>query len=425
MKIAIVGGGITGLIAGSILSQNHQVTIFEKENILGGLANSFKMNNWQWPLEKYFHHFFASDRKLLNLIKDLNLENDLLFFAPKTSVFVEGKIYRFDNPKSILLFPKLNFLNKIRTGVSAFLFKINPFWKPLEKITAADLLKTTMGEKTYKLIWQPLLKSKFGEFDEEISGAWIWTRINKRSFRLGYLKNGINSLIEALSRKIKKNNGRIFLKSEVTKVRKIKNKFYIFKNERKYNEEFDKVLITSSPETLLKLSNLKKEKNKIEALKSLGCLCLILELRKPFLTDGTYWLNVNDASFPFVAVVEHTNFIDKKFYGNYPLLYVGGYYSLKNPILTFEKEQVLKKFVPFLKKINPDFSSQSILNSWIFKDFYAQPIVTRNYSTIAPKIKTSIPGLYWTSLHHVYPQDRGINYAIELGEKAANEILQS
>lgn len=426
MKIAVVGGGITGLTAAYFLSRaKHQVTVFEKENILGGLVSSFKAMNWDWPLEKFYHHFFSSDQELKVLIEKLNLKDKLFFKKPKTSLFIDQKIFRFDDFKSILLFPKLNLIDKLRLGLTTVAMKINPFWKLLEGVTAFDFIKITMGETTLDLIWKPLFVSKFGKEAAKIPATFFWTRIKKRSFKLGYLQQGIDTLVNSLIEEIKQNQGQILTKQEITKITKIDREFKIRVNNKDYPEKFDFVISTIPPPILLKIVDdlSVSEQNYLTTFHSLGSLCLILELKKSFLSDGTYWLNINETNFPFVAVVEHTNFIDKKYYGGNTILYVGGYYPNNHPFFKMTKEEVFEEFLPFLKKINPDFNySSSIVHYSLFTSLYTQPIVSLNYSQNIPSFKTSLPGLYWVSLHHVYPQDRGINYAILLGKKIAGEI---
>ncbi|HUV72628.1 MAG TPA: NAD(P)/FAD-dependent oxidoreductase [Clostridia bacterium] len=428
MKIAIVGGGMTGLSAAYFLSRQHSVTLFEREETLGGLASCFQAGGWQWPLERYFHHFFTSDRQLLRLVKELGIEKKLIFRKPKTSIFIDGQIFHFDSPQSILSFPKLGMADKIRLGLVSALLKINPFWQPLENITAISFIKKTMGEKVFALVWQPLFESKFGTFAEQIPASWFWTRIQKRSFALGYFEGGTEVLIRALAEKISKNGGRIVVGKEIKQVRKDNQKFEVFFNKQKWPENFDRVIFTTSPQSVLKLYPhlTEKEKKQLAKLKSLGSLCLVLALKKTFLTKGTYWLNINNQRFPFVAVVEHTNFISPKHYANQHLLYVGGYYPAKHHYFSLNKKEVLAEFLPYLKKIKAEFDfKQNLLGSWLFKDSYAQPIISLNYSKQILPVLLSTSGLYWTSLHHVYPQDRGVNYAIKLGKRLADEIKKS
>jgi protoporphyrinogen oxidase len=243
---------------------------------------------------------------------------------------------------------------------------------------------------------------------------------------LGYFEGGYSVLADSLKKEIVKNKGKIFLEKEVKLITKVDEKFEIKINEDSKPILFDNVIATVSPETFLKIfpGLSSEEKEQINKLESLGSLCLVLELEESLLSDGTYWLNINDQTFPFVAVVEHTNFIDKANYGNRPLVYIGGYYPKQHEFFKLEKEELIKKFTFYLNKINKNFNNKRIKKSWLFKDFYAQPIVNTNYSNNLPSIKTSTEGFYWTSLHHVYPYDRGVNYAIKLGKKTADEIIK-
>ena len=424
MKIAIIGGGITGLSAAYFLSKKkHQVIVFEKENVLGGLTACFKEEGWRWPLERFYHHFFSSDKEVLTVIKELDLEGNLNFKKPKTSVLVDDQIYPFDTIQSIFTFPKLTFFDKIRLGLVSTCMKLNPFWKPLEKITAYDFIITYMGKNNFNLIWKPLLEGKFGESASQIPASWFWTRIKKRSSSLGYLDGGLQTLLSALAEKIEENGGKIFLNHQVDKIKKINDKFEITTNQEKYPQGLDKVIAALSPQTVGKIAPSLIETKDIQSLKSLGTVALVAELKERFLTDGTYWLNINDSTFPFVAVVEHTNFINKKYYGGSVILYVGGYYPTSHQLFKQTDQEILESFIPYLAKINPSYDFKKQLKDfWVFKEQYAQPIPALNYSKSLPKTKTSTAGFYWGSLHHVYPQDRGINYGILLGKKIADEI---
>ncbi len=427
MEIAVIGGGTTGLTAALRLAQKgHHVTVFEKEKQIGGLASSFKPEDWDWPVERYFHHYFTSDKTLKNLVRELKLTKKLFYLKPKTSVYLEGQIFRFDNPQSLFSFPKLNLIDKLRTGLTTLFLKLNPFWQPLQKISAADFIQKTMGKNAFRLIWQPLLQGKFGVFADQIPASWFWARIKKRSFALGYFIGGSETLLNALAEKIRKTGGKVLLNQTVTRIQKDKSGFTLYLQGQPANLKFDKVVATVPPTVLAKIAPELSlaDKKTLNSLKSLGSLCLVLALKESFLTEGTYWLNINDHRFPFVVVVEHTNLIDKKHFQKNTLLYVGSYYPITHPFFHQNKNTLWQKFLPYLKEINPVFDfDRNLLRFWLFKDDYAQPVVLGNHSPNLLPITTSISGLYWASLHHVYPQDRGVNYAIALGEKVANEIL--
>jgi len=418
MKIAIIGAGFTGLTAAWRLSQKgHEITVFEKEKTAGGLAAGFKPalpagreTDWQWYLENFYHHVFTSDTAFQKIVAELNLSDKLFFEKPKTSIFYQGKIARFDSSFSLLTFPHLNFIEKIRAGLVTLYLKLLNDWQPLEKVTAYTWLKKYYGYNTFKILWQPLIASKFAKQAKKISMVWFWARIKKRSTKLGYMEGGFQVLTDKLLEKIKEKGGRVLLGCEIV----------CFDDLNK----FDRIIFTVSASTFLKMApKLPKEyQEKLGKLEMIGAITLILVLKEKFLKDGTYWLNINEQGFPFVAVVEHTNFVDKKYYGNGHILYVGGYYPQNHRYFKMNKDQILKEFLPYLQKINPQFHQSSIINHQSSISLYAQPAIPLNYSQIVPSHQSPIPNVYLANIQQVYPWDRGINYAIEEGEKIANEV---
>jgi len=210
---------------------------------------------------------------------------------------------------------------------------------------------------------------------------------------LGYLKGGFQVLIDRLTAEIKKNGGKIYLNREISDF-----------NQLKIN--FDRIIITSPS----------------QATKMLGAINLVLILKKQFLVDGTYWLNINEPGFPFVAVVEHTNFIDKKYYSGNHILYLGGYYPQNHRYFKMSVKQIINEFVPYLKKINPKFKIPNTKYLILNINLFAQPVIPANYSEILSKMSKPEPNVFLANMQMVYPWDRGINYAIELGEKTADLI---
>jgi protoporphyrinogen oxidase len=400
MKIAIIGAGITGLTAGYRLSKkNHRVTLFEKEKFSGGLAAGFKKKNWDWHLELFFHHLFTSDQRAKDLLKELGLEKELFYLRPKTSIFKKGKIFEFDSPVSVLKFPLIAPPERLRTGLITLFLKISPYWRNFEKIKACDWLKKYYGQKTYQVLWQPLLKSKFGNQLSEVSMAWFWARIKKRSARLGYLRGGFQTLIDKLGEEIKNRGGEINLNQEIKNLDGIKN--------------FDKIIITAPTQKFFP---------KTKVPKMLGAINLILVFNGQFLSDNTYWLNINEESFPFVAVVEQTNFVNEKYYGNNHLVYVGGYYPQNHRYFKMNKEKLLDEWQPYLQKINPDFDRLSPIAYRLSQNLHAQPVIPTHYSQIIPPHQTSIKNVYLANMQQIYPWDRGINYAIKLGNDVARLV---
>ncbi|MEK9175881.1 MAG: FAD-dependent oxidoreductase [Patescibacteria group bacterium] len=425
MKIGIIGAGFTGLSAGyNLLEKGHDVIIFEKDSIPGGLALGFNEKEWDWTLEKHYHHWFTNDKFILGLAKEIG--HEVIIERPKTSVLVEDEIFQFDSPLTVIKFPKLTIFERLRMGFAVASIRYNPIWKPLEKINATTFLPKIMGERGYKMIWEPLFKNKFGQHIHNVSLAWIWARLVKRTSSLAYPSGGFSNFADHLVEEIKNKGGKFYFNTQVLEIDSNGKPTITFQTDdsKPKAADFDKVIVTLPSFLFLRMvKNLPLDYiRKFAKLKGLGATNLMLRLSKPFLTDGTYWLNVCDENNPIMAIVDHSNFMDKKYYNNEHLLYLGNYLEPDSKRFAMNKDEVLKLFDPFLRKINPDYKKH-LIGYELFKVPFAQPVIPTNYSKMIPPFETPLPNVYLANIEQVYPWDRGTNYAVELGEKITEYIL--
>lgn len=427
MKIAIIGAGFTGLSAAYYLSKNgHEVEVFEKDNKPGGLAIGYKEKNWDWTLEHHYHHWFTNDKSVLTLAQEINHKVHIV--RPKTSSFVGGSIYQLDSPTSLLQFSKLSLLNRLRMGISLALLKYNPFWKPLEKYRAEPYLKKSMGEKGYSLIWKPLMDNKLGKYAKDVSLSWFWARIYKRTPSLAYPEGGFLTFAKKLQKETEKHGVKFFYETEVVKLspdtspqitfQKVKGKKLDVKN-------YDAVIVTTPSYLFKKMApQLPRAYSKeLGSLKSIGAMNLVLRMKKRFFTDNTYWLSMCDLASPILALVEHTNFMNKKHYANEHLLYIGNYMETSDPRFLLNEKELLKLYDPWLSKINSNYKSE-IIGYKLFHAPFAQPIIFKNYSKKIPPFKTPLKNVFLANIEQVYPWDRGTNYAVELGKKISKIVVQ-
>lgn len=422
MKIGIIGAGFGGLAAGYYLAKaGHDVTLFESGDAPGGLAIGFKEKKWQWTLEHHYHHWFTNDDAVLSLASEIR--HKVITVRPKTSTFLSGQILQLDSPLSLLQFEKLSFFDRIRTGIVLGYLKLTPYWKPLEGLTAKRFILKFMGETSWNVLWRPLFEKKFGKYADQIPASWFWSRIKKRTPSLAYPEGGFLSFAEHLSEEIKNLGGEMYFKSSVESIQKKGKKIEVLVNSKKYI--FDKVICTLPSGPFLKITKGLSSSyiKKFKQLEGLGAVNMVLALKSKFLKDGTYWVNINELDFPFLAVVEHTNFMNKKSYNGEHLVYVGNYLPGNHPYFQKSEEELLKEFVPYLKKINPRFTKSDIKKAYVFKAPFAQPIIPINYSKNVPSFETPIPGVYLCNMQQVYPWDRGTNYAVENGHKVAELII--
>jgi protoporphyrinogen oxidase len=416
LKIGIIGAGFAGLTAAyELTKRGHAVTLYEKDAVVGGLSSGFKDKRWEWALERFYHHWFASDAEVIGLIAELGLKDKLFFPRPITSIWYKGKAYPFDNYLRAALFPHLSLMDKIRAAPVALYLRFTRNWRPLEKYTAHEWLSRWLGRRGYQVLFEPLLVGKMGEYYQEVNMAWMWARLHKRSPSLGYFVGGFQALADALLERVRAQGGTVHLTAPVHEIKPTAEGGLCLRTAEG-EAVFDRVVATVSPQAMVQLvPDLPAGyQAQLRELRSLGALALILALDRP-LTQGHYWINLPKAEFPFLALVEHTNYIDPAHYGGDHLVYLGDYPPPGHEYFHLSKEELLERFLPHLARFNPDFSPGWVRQSWLFREEYAQPVPLLNHSQKIPALRTPIPGLFWASMSQVYPWDRGTNYAVELG----------
>lgn len=315
MKIAIVGAGFTGLAAGyRLLKLGYNVTIFEKDANPGGLAIGYKEKEWKWSLEQHYHHWFTSDKYILKLAKEVNFP--VVIRRPKTSVYVDNNIIQLDSPQHVLKFSDLSLLDKLRMGTTLVFLRYNPFWKPFENIKAIDFLPFVMGKKPYETVWEPQLINKFGKYKDEISLTWFWSRIRNRTPDLVYPEGGFLTFAMYMVKKIEEMGGKVVFNTEVSQIKSKEKINIVVKSNKNESSQmtFDKAIVTLPSFLFLKIAPElpSKYRSDLTRLRGIGATNLVLRLKKPFLTEGTYWLSICDTNSPIMAIVEHTIFMDKK-----------------------------------------------------------------------------------------------------------------
>ena len=428
MKIAIIGAGFSGMAAAYDLTKaGYKVTIYEAADYVGGLASGFKEPGWDWSVEKFYHHWFASDSHMLGLIKELGWEDKVLFPRPLTVMYHEGKFYPFDSIVKALLFPGLGFgINKIRFGLVGLFLRLTNNWRTLEKFTVDEWMRKWAGRKVYEMMWEPLIIGKFGErYYKQVTMAWMWARLKTRTTRLGTFEGGFQNFADMFAGRLRELGVQIRLQTPVTHIERQAGAGSVTV-QSETSEVYDKVLVTLSPEAMARLVPSLPEEylHGLRSMKSMGAVVLTLALKHQLSEEGYYWYNLpKSVGYPFLARVEHTNYVGADKFGGDHIVYLGDYLEPEHEFFRLSREELLERFLPALKKINPRFEPDWVRKTWLYRTAYAQPVPLVNHSKNIPTIQTPVEGVYFTSMSQVYPWDRGTNFAVEISRRAAREMM--
>ena len=448
MRVAVLGAGVTGLVAAHRLcAEGHPCDVYERWPGLGGQAATLDVGEGH-VVERYYHHLFMTDRHISALYDELGMPDELEWLPSSMAIFTEGRIHPFTTPLDVLRFEPLSLRARLRMGLAVLLLQHRHKEPgPFEDMAAVDWIRRTMGEEVYAKVWGPLLRAKFGRRAEELSMAWLWSKLTLRrqikgkqakTELLGYPRSSFETVFQALQRSIERNGGRVLIDRPAKLIEKDDGRFRVtagapgsFRHghdprtfEEAGVEEYDAVVATVPSDVFeqlldepLAVSLAPGYLDRLHSIEYHAALCLLLELDRPF--SPHYWTNVADPELPFIGVIEHTNLVDAERYGGRHFLYVANYREHGDSLLELGPDEILDAYEPGLRKLNPAFSRSWILNRWLHREPAAQPVVTVGYHRRMPPLDTGVPGLVLANTQQVYPEDRGTNYAVRLGDAAA------
>jgi len=425
-RFAVIGAGVGGMAAAYDLCRaGHTAEIFEAADYVGGLAAGIKDPAWDWSAERYYHHWFQSDRHMLGLIEELGWREDVIFPRPKTVAYHDGKFYPLDSPLAALTFPGYDFFGMVRFGLVTAYLRYLASWKSLEKHTAVDWMRRWYGERLYQTMFEPLLAGKFGEHLNEVNMAWMWARLKVRTTRLGTFKGGFQAFCDRFADRLREMGVKIHLSAPVNRISALPEGGLRIDLPGS-SQTLDSCLVTSSPGLLARLAPDLPHSylSGLLNLKSMGAVVMILALKHQLSTQGYYWFNIPKAAgYPFLALVEHTNFLSPDYFGGEHIIYCGDYLDPDHEYFQISDEELLERFLPAIQRFNPAFERSWVRKIWVSRTAYAQPIPLVNHSRNIPPIQTPLAGLYFASMSQVYPWDRGTNFAVEIGRRAARLML--
>ncbi len=448
----MLGAGVAGLVAAYRLTQEgHVCEVYERWPGLGGQAATLDVGGGEL-LERYYHHLFTSDRHIVSLYEELGMGDELEWRQSSMAFFVDGRQWAFNGALDLLRFRPLPLLARVRMGLAVLLLQKRAHEAgPFEGITAHEWIESRMGRAPWRKIWGPLLRGKFGERAEDISMAWLWSKLTlrrqlegdeARQEQLGYPKHSWELLFDALRSAIEAGGGRVLIDRPAAGLRREGAGFVVAGGAngsfrlghdpqtflRGEEETYDAVVATVPNDVFLGLldDDLAAEigsdyLDRLRTTEYHTALCLLLELDRRF--SPFYWTNIADTTIPFVGLIEHTNFIDPARYQGRRFLYVANYLAPGDPLLALTEAELLDAYLPGLQAVQPEFSPGWIVKSWLHREPAAQPIVTVGYHKRIPAFATGVPGLILANTTQIYPEDRGTNYSVRLGGDAARALL--
>ena len=433
MRAAVVGGGVAGLTAAyRLLQAGHEVALFEAGPELGGLVRTFETPGD--PLECFYHHLFSTDTTIVRLIDELGLGDRLTWRDSKLGFYHGGRLWDFVTPLDLLRFKPLPLIDRVRLGLAGLYLRRKEDWRAYEQVTAWEWIRRYVGQKGLDVVWGPLLRGKFADQAEEVAMAWLWSKIHLRfasrragvsqKEQLGYLLGSFGVYIKELERRVREAGAHVETGQPVQQISVADGRAsgLVLADGRAWPA--DAVIACVPSERFLPMAPPLGEEyeRRVRAARWQWALCYVLALKESL--SPIYWLNISDPGTPFIALIEHTNVIEKERYGGLNLVYLSNYLAPDHPWFSLSDAELDDLYLPHLTKFNPRFSRDWIVDRWVFKGPNAQPVIRCNYRDDLPDHRTPVPGLYLANMQQIYPEDRGQNYSIRMGEQVAHLAVE-
>ena len=430
--IGIVGGGYAGITAALRLSQaGHRVTLWERAPQFGGQAIAFPVPGNH--LEHFYHHLFQSDREIASLIEEIGIGDKLMWLPSNVGYFADGKIFPLNGALDLLKLGIIPLHDRIRLGlVTAYLQRVRK-WEKFEKITAEKWLKRALGDRAYKRTLGAQLDAKFGKYQHDVAMVWFWGKIWLRTTsrkspldqeKLGYIKGSFNVVTNAIVESARNAGAELIAGAALAGLNPLTGNRWEVQFDDRPAVKVDAVIVTTPSPIMLRLAPMLPDSYKrlLSGLTYEAAAVVLLQLDRNL--SDIYWLNIADPDMPFTGVIEHTNFMPPGDYDGKHYVYLSKYMEPDHPYFSMPEGELIQTYLPYLKRINPYFDDSWITKWWVFRERAAQPIVTLNYRDKLPEHRTPLKNLYLANTSQIYPEDRGTNYSVRLGNQIAKLVSE-
>lgn len=422
--VAVVGAGAMGLAAAYHAAKaGHSVEVLEAEREPGGMAAHFDFDGLS--IERFYHFVCKADAPTFALLDELGLGDRMRWRKTSMGYFIDGKLQAWGDPVALLKFPAVSLLARLRYGLLAFVSTRRERWDALENQSAREWITRWGGAEVYDRLWKPLLELKFHEYSDNVSAAWIWTRVKRigRSRKslfqeeLGYIEGGSQTLVDALVAGIEFLGGRIRLSTPVEQILCENGRVTGVRTAQGVTAA-DAVISTMPVQLVSRaVPDLPDDwKAKYDAIANIGVCCLLFKLKRS--VTPHFWVNISEPDIAIPGIIEFSNL--RPF--DQTIVFVPYYMPVTHPKFAWPAQRLLDEAFGYLQRLNSAITMDDILSTYVGRLRHAQPICEPGFAAKIPPVQTPIRGLQIADTCFYYPEDRGIAESVGIARKMAERI---
>lgn len=421
VKTVIIGAGAMGLAAAHYaLKLGHEVDVVEADATAGGMAAHFDFDGLS--IERFYHFVCKPDAPTFALMDELGIGDAMRWRATSMAYFTGGRLHRWGDPLSLLTSSLLGPVEKLRYGLQMFLTTKRKNFDDLENVSAKRWIERGAGASVYDKMWRRLMDLKFFQYADNVSAAWIATRVrrvgnSRRSLfqeELGYIEGGSQTLVDALVRSIEAQGGRIHLSTPAEQVETADGKVIAVAAGGRLLAADAVICTVPTPFISGLVPDLPPaSKAAYDAIRNIGVVCVIHKLKAP--VSPHFWVNIVDPQIAVPGVIEFSNLRPMA----EAVVYVPYYMPTDHPKWAWDDQALADESFGYLKVVNPQLTDADRIASRVGRLSYAQPLCEPGFASGLPPIRTPIDGLQIADTCFYYPEDRGVSEGARLALEMA------
>ncbi len=427
-RIGIVGGGILGTVLALRLREaGADVTVLERSPNIGGLAATMDFGGHE--VDRFYHVIVPSDTRMIALAEEVGLGDQLRFSPVGAGFFIDGGQHDFNGIGDFLRFSPLTPWQRARLAWFVTYCQLRSSYEKLENVPLEKWLLRHCGRGLVERIWRPLLDSRFDGRWEELPATYLWARTRRmkgartgreQGEQMGHVIGGHQRLIDAIAKRATDAGVRFWTNAAVEGLVYDDGEV---RGVRVAGEDvpYDLVFSTLQPPALRHLLPDGLE-HLLDAYpkRYLGCVCLVLKVRKPVMPY--YAVNICDPT-PITSVVETSHVVGTEHTDGLTLLYLPKYCDPSAPEQTEDDESVLERFTTMLERIAPNFDRADIVDWTVQRTKLVEPVHAAGVAPREAPIWPGVPGLALASASQIYPRLLNGESVVEMAETAAAQTV--